>query len=254
MKKKTLISLILLTLVSVSSFSFFLENPTNLIVSGNSVYFEMKTIDQDGILLKVGWQKREGVLNGELGYQTNTDFSTGFVNYKLSSLKDNFGLNIKFQVMPADKFKLSLDAAGRIFLSNYTLVDFGALDIVLFSTEIPINKIPEFFGGITSVLTKNVGISVYVNSIEENKLRLSLGTSLYNLFFNSLTFAYSPVFRISDDRTQIDIFNFIDGTLTFTASNFRFALSGFYNLSETLDTDNYLKNVYGIKLALGVDM
>uniref|UniRef100_A0A7C5Y613 DUF481 domain-containing protein n=1 Tax=Fervidobacterium nodosum TaxID=2424 RepID=A0A7C5Y613_9BACT len=248
MKRVITISLFFMVL---TVFGAFIDNPVNLIVNGNVISIGSEIYEVSPYTLKIAWQQREGVLCGELGYETDMDFSYGIVNYKLSHLNNFYGLNVKFNVLPTDKFFIKLDAGGRILLSNNVLVDFGVNDLTLIAMDSSLSGIPVFFGSVDIVPFKNFDLFLSVNNFEASKLKLSAGLGIFGFLpMNRLAVSYSPIYRLSDGQ----LFNIVDGTLQITLPNLGFSVSGFYNFSDTVPTDAYLKDRYGIKVSLGVNM
>ncbi|MCX7653455.1 MAG: hypothetical protein N2Z58_02090 [Fervidobacterium sp.] len=248
MKKIVTLNLFLITFIA---FGMFIDNPVNLLVNGNVIFVGSEFYDLSDNTLKVAWQQREGVLCGELGYTTDSNFSYGMINYKLSHMKNLYGLNVKFNVLPVEKFFIRLDASGRIVLNNYALINFGFNDLSLLVMDTSMSSVPTVFGGIDLVFGKNFELSFTVNNFETNKVRFSLGFGAFGFSpVNRLAVFYSPIYRLSDGK----LFNIVEGIIQTTLSNFSFSLAGFYNISDTVSDDRYLKYKYGIKFSLGVQM
>ncbi|MEN3043253.1 MAG: hypothetical protein ABDH59_08180 [Fervidobacterium sp.] len=248
MKKTITLNLFFITFIA---FGMFIDNPVNLLVNGNMIFVGSEVYDLSGYTLKVAWQQREGVLCGELGYTTDSNFSYGIINYKLSHMKNLYGLNVKFNVFPIENFFIRLDASGRIVLNNYALINFGFNDLSLLVMDTSLSSVPAVFGGIDLVFGKNFELSFAVNNFETNKVRFSLGFGAFGFLpVNRLAIFYSPIYRLSDGK----LINIIDGIVQITLSNFSFSLAGFYNISDTVLDDKYLRDKYGIKFSLGVQM
>ncbi|HON03518.1 MAG TPA: hypothetical protein PK065_01455, partial [Fervidobacterium sp.] len=92
--KRVLVLNIIILIGLTQSFAFFFENPANLIVNGNAVLFSMYAYQIDPYVYKISWQERSDNLCGELGYTTNSNYSEGVVNYMISDLKNNYGMNL----------------------------------------------------------------------------------------------------------------------------------------------------------------
>ena len=237
--------------VFLTVFGMFIDNPASLIVNGNVISISSEVYELSSYKLKIAWQQREGILCGELGYTTDMDFSYGIVNYKLSHLKNSYGLNVKLNLFPAESFFIKLDASGRILFSKDILIDFGVNDLTLLAMDTSLSNVPTVFGGVDFVVINNFDLSFLINNFETDKLRVSAGLGVFGFLpLNRLTISYSPIYRLSDGQ----LFNIVDGTLQIILSNFAFSASGFYNFSDTVATDIYLKNKYGIKFSLGVNM
>lgn len=247
---KRVITLSLL-FVFLTVFGMFIDNPASLIVNGNVISISSEVYELSSYKLKIAWQQREGVLCGELGYSTDMDFSYGIVNYKLSHLKNLYGLNVKLNVLPVENFFIKLDASGRILLSKDILIDFGVNDLTLLAMDTSMSSIPIAFGSVDFVLINNFDFFLSINNFGTDKLKISAGLGIFGFSpLNRLAISYSPIYRLSDGQ----LFNIVDGTVQITLSNFGFSVSGFYNFSDTVATDTYLKNKYGIKFSLGVNM
>lgn len=247
MKKVITLSLFFIIL---RTFGIFIDNPVNLIVNGNVISIDSQ-IYEATYKFKIAWQQREGNLCGELGYETDMDFSYSIVNYKLSHLKNLYGLNVKFNVFPPENFFIKLDIAGRILLSNIMLVDFGINDLTLFAADTSISSIPTAFGSVDVVIANNIDLFFLINNFETDKLKISAGLGVFGFPpLNKLAISYSPIYKLSNAQ----LFNIVDGTFQITLSNFFVSVSGFYNFSDTVPTDAYLKYRYGVKLSLGVNM
>lgn len=247
-KKVITISLFLLAL---TVFGTFIDNPAGLIVNGNMISIGSEIYEISPYKLKIAWQQREDVLCGELGYTTDMDFSYGVINYKLSHLKNLYGVNVKLNVLPTENFFIKIDASGRILLTKDILIDFGVNDLTLLAMDTSQSNIPTVFGSVDFVLENNLDIFFLINNFGADKLKISSGFGIFGFLpLNRLAISYSPIYRLSDGQ----LFNIVDGTIQITLSNFVFLLSGFYNLSDTISTDIYLKDKYGIKVSLGVNM
>ncbi len=251
MKKRLTISVCLLLVVEIFSFTFAVfENPANLFVSGNFVFFESYISESGSSFVKLAWQQREANLCGELGYMTDSQFSYGVVNYKLSNLTGFYGLNIKANVLPMDKFYLKIDVGGKVIANKNIVIDFGVFDITLVNIgATQIIYLPLAFGGVTFLAENGWNISAGLNNIGDNKVQFGFNVNFPKWqFVNKLSLTYLAVFRFSDNQ----FFDILGGTAEFNFSNFRLGISGSYLLSEPDFNDNYLNERYNLKILFGV--
>ncbi|MFN4223767.1 MAG: hypothetical protein ACK4E1_03010 [Fervidobacterium nodosum] len=253
MKRLLTISVLLLLVVEFFAFTFAVfESPANLFVSSNFVFLENYISESGSSFVRVAWQQRVTNLCGELGYTTDSQFSYGVVNYKLSNLTGFYGLNIKANVLPIDKFYLKVDIGGKIIVDKNLVIDFGVFDVTLISMDATQTiYLPVAFGGVTFFTENGWNISAGLNNVGDNKVQLGFNVNFPKWqFINKLSLTYLPVFRFSDNQ----FFNIFSGAVEFGFSNFRLGISGSYLLSEPDVNDNYLKDLYNLKILFGVGL
>lgn len=253
MKKVLILNIILFTLLFglTQSFAFFFENPANLVVSGNAVLFSMDAYQLDPYVYKVAWQERSDNLCGELGYTIDSNYSEGVINYKLSDLKNNYGMNLNAKVIPWGETYVKVDVGGKVAAATNITVSFAVYNITLYASKTSDATIPNFVGGSEYKFNKNFGLGLDVGNFGSNILQFSFGGIVSNFgYIDNLKVAYSPFYRMSDGK----IFNVIDGSVNLKISNFIVGLSGFYNFDGSIATEKYLKNQYGFRIVVGAGL
>jgi len=249
--KKILVLNIIILIGLTQSFAFFFENPANLIVSGNAVLFSMHAYQLDPYTYKLSWQERSDNLCGELGYTTNSNYSEGVINYMISDLKNNYGMNLNVKVIPLGETYVKVDVGGKVAAATNVSVSLAVYNITLYASKTSDAALPNFVGSAEYLFNDKFGVGFDVSNFGSNVFQVSLGGIARSFgYLNDLRISYSPLYRLSDGK----IFNIVDGSVDLRVSNFIVGLSGFYNFDGSIATEKYLKNQYGFRVVVGAGL
>ncbi|WP_448377340.1 hypothetical protein [Fervidobacterium sp.] len=244
----TLISLV--TLISVTTFGFFYENPVYFLSGKNTLFFSTESYEFSSFNFSVAWQQREGNLFGEIGYTTDSTYATGTVNYRIVDIIKLYALNIKFKVLPLDKKALVVDAGGFMKVSDSFLLNFAIHDLTLY-TEVQTRKLPIFNAYLQYLLPYSISMNIGVMNYETKYLHFDFGVSSGKMLpVGEFYVSYAPLYDFVGGK----LYHFMNVKTSFVFSNYLFILRGFYNFSDVIPDQDELKAKYGIKFSLGFSM
>lgn len=238
-----------LVCIAPSSLALFPENPADFYMDGNIALFSAMFFSSGTGNLKVAWQQREKNLVGELGYTTDLDFSTAYINYKLTNVTGRYGADLRFKVMPVEEFSFEIDAGVSVAISKELKASLGVYELSLYAPAGQPFKVPTFVSELRYEVNKNFAAGLLLRNFASEFICVGLELSLSDLLpLSLLAVSYAPIYRWTDGA----IWNVFAGVLKLAFQSFTLSVSGFYNLDGTIGPGRYLDSNLGGRVELGV--